>query len=266
MKLLKTLVLILLAAGISSCSSWKRINYFQGVQDQTAINVTTDYQIRLKPLDRITVVVSSKDPELAAPFNATTSFNSVSGSSTGSTSYSGTSSLQIRTIDQNGNLEMPIIGMVKCAGKTRQELAQDIAKMIIDGGYISDAMVNIQFADLKIFIIGEVARPGQYDITRDRITILDALAMAGDLTIYGDRSKVFVIRNTEGKETISQINLLDQSVFNSPAFFLDQGDVVYVQPNRYKSATAEINQNRTFWLSIISTLISVATLIVTAVK
>ena len=120
---------------------------------------------------------------------------------------------------------------------------------------------------MKVFILGEVTRPGQYDIVRDRLTILEALAMAGDMTIYGNRSNVAVIRKVEGSEQnkIYQLDLLSTNVMSSPVYYLQQGDVVYVQPNRYKAATSEINQNRTFWLSIVSTLVSVATLITTIV-
>ena len=149
---------------------------------------------------------------------------------------------------------------------TRSELANEISKKIIDGGYISDAIVNIQFADMKFFVLGEVTRPGQFDITRDKITVLEALAMAGDMTIFGNRSIVAVIRrNADKSYEVFELNFLEGNQMASPAFYLQQGDVVYVQPNRYKAATSEINQNRTFWISIASTLVSVATLVATIV-
>jgi len=146
-------------------------------------------------------------------------------------------------------------------------LAADIAKRIIDGGYISDAFVNIQFADMKIFVLGEVTRPGQFDITRDKVTVLEALAMAGDMTIYGNRANVAVIRRVGEKNyEVYELNFLEGDQMSSPAFFLQQGDVVYVQPNKYKAATAEINQNRTFWLSIVSTLITATSLVLTIIN
>ena len=178
-----------------------------------------------------------------------------------------TAALQIRTVDDHGMLELPIIGKVQCAGKTRSELANEIAKKIIDGGYVSDAIVNIQFADMKFFVLGEVARPGQFDITRDQITVLEALAMAGDMTIFGNRSNVAVIRRNQDKSyEVFELNFLEGGQMSSPAFYLQQGDVVYVQPNRYKAATSEINQNRTFWLSIISTLITATSLVLTIIN
>ena len=160
-----------------------------------------------------------------------------------------------------------MIGKIECKGKTRKELADEIAKKIIDGGYISDAIVNIQFADMKFFVLGEVARPGQFDITRDKITVLEALAMAGDMTIFGNRENVAVIRRNGDKEyEVFELNFLEGGQMTSPAFYLQQGDVVYVQPNKYKAATSEINQNRTFWLSIVSTLITATSLVLTIVN
>jgi polysaccharide export outer membrane protein len=147
-------------------------------------------------------------------------------------------------------------------------LANEIAKKIIEGGYVSDAMVNIQFADMKFYVLGEVARPGQFDITRDKTTVLEALAMAGDMTIFGNRTNVAVIRRSaDDKEyEVFELNFLEGNQMSSPAFYLQQGDVVYVQPNKYKAATSEINQNRNFWLSIVSTLITATSLVLTIVN
>lgn len=267
MKTVKILLLCVMVATLASCNSSKRIVYFQDAVNEAVVALTGDGHIRIKPFDRLTVVVTSKDSELAAPFNAATSYNSLSSNPVGMSSSNGVQSLQVRTVDENGILQMPIIGDIQCAGKTRQEIADDITKKIVDGGYISDAMVNIQFVDMRVFVLGEVTRPGQYEVVRDRVTLLEALSMAGDLTIYGNRTNVSVIRKVDGsdKNQIYQVDLLSSDAMSSPAYYLQQGDVVYVQPNRYKAATAEINQNRTFWISIASTLVSVATLVATIV-
>ena len=182
------------------------------------------------------------------------------------TASSTAQSLQVRTVDENGFVEMPIIGAVQCKGLTRSELAKIIADKIVEGGYINDPTVNVQFSDMKISVIGEVARPGSFDIDRDRITIFDALAMAGDMTVYGVRSEVIVTRETDGKRTIEVLDLTSKELFNSPAFYLQQNDVVYVKPNKYKAQSGEISQNRSFYLSLVSTAVSVATLIVTLTK
>lgn len=265
--LFRSLVVVLAVVSLAGCNSSKRVTYFQDMTNESIISLVGDGQIRIKPHDRLTVVVTSKDAELAAPFNSATSYNSLSTNPVGMASSNGVQSLQVRTVDEKGMLYMPVIGDVYCVGKTREELSNEIAGKIKAGGYISDAAVNIQFADMKFFVLGEVSRPGQYDIVRDRVTILEALAMAGDMTIYGNRSNVAVVRKVEGSEQnkIYQLDLLSTSVMTSPAYYLQQGDVIYVQPNRYKAATSEINQNRTFWLSIVSTLVSVATLVTTIV-
>ena len=234
-----------------SCSAQKRVWYLQDAQPFTPEQIAENGQIRIKPLDRLTIVVNSKDPELAVPFNSATSYNSLTGANVSSAASS--QALQMRTVDEEGMLDMPVIGKIECKGKTRSELAQAIAEKIIEGGYINDPTVNVQFADMKISVIGEVARPGFYDITRDKVSIFDALAMAGDMTVYGVR-------------TIEYLDLTSTDIFNSPVFYLQQNDVVYVKPNKYKAQTGEISQNRSFYLSLVGTAISVATLIVTLTK
>ena len=148
----------------------------------------------------------------------------------------------------------------------QQQIAQLIADKIVEGGYINDPSVNVQFADMKISVIGEVARPGHYDVTRDKISIFDALAMAGDLTIYGIRTDVAVAREVNGVRTIEYLDLTSKDLFNSPAFYIQQNDVIYVKPNKYKAQAGEISQNRNFYLSLVGTAISVATLIITLTK
>lgn len=249
----------------TSCSSQKRAWYLQDAQPFTPEQIAESGQIRIKPLDRLTIVVNSKEPELAVPFNSSTSYSSLSGLTTyggGNTSQS----LQIRTVDEDGMLDMPVIGKIDCNGKTRSELAHAIADKIRTEGYIKDPTVNVQFADMKISVVGEVTRPGQYDVTRDKISIFDALAMAGDLTIYGIRSDVAVVREVDGVRTIEYLDLTSKDIFTSPAFYIQQNDVIYVKPNKYKAQAGEISQNRNFYLSLVGTAISVATLIITLTK
>ena len=264
-KTVKNLTMALLAMLLVSCNASQRVIYDFN-KEEAVKTVLGDGVIRIKPHDRLTIVVSSKNPELAAPFNTSSTYNSLSFNPMTASATNGTQSLQIRTVDENGMLEFPMIGKIECKGKTRKELADEIAKKIISGGYVSDALVNVQFADLKIFVLGEVSRPGQFDITRDKITILEALAMAGDMTIYGNRENVTVVRKEDGKTKTYLVNLLDSGCFASPAYYLQQGDVVYVQPKKQRAASGEINQNRSFWISIVSTLLSAASLIVTIAK
>lgn len=265
MKFIRTLLFVSLIALLSgSCASHKRAWYLQDANPFTSEQIIEKGQIRIKPLDRLVVIVNSMNPELAVPFNSSTSLNSLSGNTTGASSS--TQSLQTRTVDEKGILEMPVIGKIESLGKTRSELSRAIAEKIVEGGYIKDPTVNVQFADMKLSVMGEVTHPGQYNITQDRISILDALAMAGDLTIYGIRTDVAVAREQNGIRTIEYLDLTSKDIFNSPSFYLQQNDVIYVKPNKYKAASGEINQNRTFYLSLIGTAISVATLIVTLTR
>ena len=196
-------LLLLGAVMLASCASQKRVWYLQDARPFTPEQILENGQIRIKPLDRLTIVVNSKDPELAVPFNSATSLASLTGgSSTGAAT-----TLQVRTVDEHGMIEIPVIGKVDCRDKTRSELAGEIARRIVEGGYINDPTVNVQFADMKFSVLGEVARPGRFDITNDRVTLFDALAMAGDLTVYGVRNEVAVAREKDGVRTIEYVDL-----------------------------------------------------------
>ena len=257
-------IFILGALLLASCATNKRAAYIQQVQTDIPTDIEQDYQIRIKPLDRLTVTINSKDPELAAPFNAASSYNSLNGLSSYSSSSNGT--LQILTVDKEGKIQLPIIGEIDCDGLTRNELAKKIENTIRENGMVHDPIVIIQFADVKFSVLGEVARPGQFSITKDRISLFDALAMAGDLTIYGIRTDVAVAREVDGVRTIEYLDLTSKDLFNSPAFYIQQNDVIYVKPNKYKAQAGEISQNRNFYLSLVGTAISVATLIITLTK
>ena len=248
---------------LCACSTQQKILYLQDIESGSEVTVPDNYIIRIKPLDQITVVVNSQKPELAVPFNSATSYNSLTGSTMQTTS---SNNLQVLTVDKEGYVEIPIIGKVMCAGMTREQLAKSIEKSIVDNGYLTDPQVNVRFAELTISVVGEVNKPGRYSINRDQITIFEALALAGDLTIYGMREDVAVIRECDGKNIVTKLDLRSADVLESPCYYLEQNDVIIVSPNKYKAATSEINQNRSFWISIASTAVAVATLVITVVK
>lgn len=257
-------IFILGALLLASCATNKRAAYIQQVQTDIPTAIEQDYQIRIKPLDRLTVTINSKDPELAAPFNAASSYNSLNGLSSYSSSSNG--NLQILTVDKEGKIQLPIIGEIDCDGLTRNELAKKIENTIRENGMVHDPIVIIQFADVKFSVLGEVARPGQFSITKDRISLFDALAMAGDLTIYGQRENVALIREENGMRTVHYFDLKNPDILTSPYFYLQQDDVVYVTPNKYKAQAGEINQNRSFYISLVSVAVSMATLLVTITR
>lgn len=242
----------------------KNVLYLQNIESGSEIVLPENYIIRLKPLDQITMVVNSSTPELATPFNSSSGFSSLSSNS----NFTATNerNLQILTIDKDGYLDVPIIGKVYCNNMTRQELASEIERRIIECGYLADPQVNIRFNATTISVLGEVKLPGRYDINKDQITILEALAMAGDLTIYGDRANIAVVRDRDGKSIITKLDIRSSEIFSSPCYYLEQNDVVIVSPNKYRAAAAEINQNRSFWISLTSTAISLATFLITVIR
>lgn len=259
-KLLALVAMLLLGA----CNAQRNVLYLQDLENGSEVVLPDNYIIRLKPFDQITMVVNSRNPELARPFNSSTSYNALTG--TNVTSAIGEDSLQVLTIDEHGYVTLPIIGKIKCEGMTRHELAIEVERRIIEGGYLADPQVNIRFANLTISVIGEVNKPGRYSINMDQMTILEALALAGDMTIYGNRSEVAVVRERDGKSIITKLDLRSSDIFSSPCYYLEQNDVIIVSPNKYKAATSEINQNRSFWISLTSTTISLATLILMIVR
>lgn len=246
---------------LGACDAQRRVLYLQDVDSGSVVELPESCIIRLKPYDQIHIVVNSLNPELARPFNSSSNYSAFIGSHALTTASE--DAIQTFTIDKNGCIDFPVLGEIRCEGMTREELAELIERRIIDCGYISDPKVNVSFSNLAISIVGEVNKPGRYTIDRDKISIFDALALAGDLTIYANRDNVAVVREHEGKNIITKLDLRSQDVFLSPCFYLEQNDVVIVSPNKYRAATAEINQNRTFWLSITGTAVSLATLIVT---
>ncbi|MBE6176168.1 MAG: polysaccharide export protein [Rikenellaceae bacterium] len=260
------LAILFAAMVFVGCNAQQNVLYLQDVESGTEFSLPENYLIRLKPYDHITVMVNSKNPELAVPFNTSTSYTSLTGVTTTASAAATKNSLQVLTIDEEGYITMPIIGKVQCAGLTRDELATRIEDMIREGGYIQDPHVNVNFDNLTISVVGEVTKPGRYAINKDQLTIFEALALAGDMTIYGMRESVAVVRESNGKSIITKLDLRSADCFSSPCFYLEQNDVVIVSPNRYKAATSEINQNRSFWISLASTGISLATLVMTIIR
>lgn len=261
MKFLK-LAIIGVALLLGACNAQRNVLYLQNLSSGMEVEIPESYQMRIKPMDKLTVVVSCPTPELAVPFNTSSSYTSLTGGTLGSSSAN-QSSLRAITVNNDGTITLPILGEVPCAGLTREELANTIEEKILKGGYLENPSVNVEFADATISILGEVNKPGRYDIEKDRITIFEALAMAGDMTIYGKRDDVAIIREMDGKNIVIKLDLRNSDVLAMPDFYLQQNDIVIVSPNKYRAATSEINQNRSFWVSIVSTAISLATLLFT---
>jgi polysaccharide export outer membrane protein len=254
-------VLILVCGG---CASQKEVLYLQDVDPLKQQVISQNYEMIIHRDDLLAIMVNSKDPDLAIPFNMplTTYQLGTSGGSYGVQRVLG------YLVDAEGNIDFPILGKIKVEGQTRLQLTNLIKNRLIKEELIKDPIVTIQFMNFKVSVIGEVARPGSFTISGDRVTLLEALSMAGDLTIYGKRDRVAVIRERDGKRTTLFHDLRSADIFDSPCYYLQQNDIVYVEPNKARSGQSEINQNNSVgvWLSAVSILTSVVSLIVTINK
>lgn len=234
-----------------SCSSTKKIAYFQDLQEnkEELVISSEPHDIRLLPGDKISILVNSQDAQLSELFNLPVSARSI-GSNT-------SMGISLYTVDGNGNIEFPLAGTVNVGGKTRKEVADHITKILISHKLLKEPVVTVEFANLSISILGEVKSPGRYSIDRDRLTLLDAIGMAGDLTINGKRDKVFVLRKQDNEQHAYCINLCSaKDLYSSPAYYLQQNDVIYVEPNRVRANQSTINGNSvrstSFWISLAS--------------
>lgn len=256
---LKLLLLTLLV--LTSCRSSKEVLYMQDIGAKREQLLENGYEVIIHKDDLLSVMVNSRDPELALPFNMPT------------VSYQlGNSYSQQRIlgylVDAKGNIDFPILGQIHVEGLTRMQLKKLVKKRLIEGDYIKDPVVTVQFQNFKVSVIGEVARPGSFNISGDRVTLLEALSMAGDLSIYGRRDRVAVIREMEGKRVVTFLDLRNSSIFDSPYYYLQQNDIVYVEPNKAKAQMSGINSNNSVgvWLSASSILVSVTSLIINLAK
>ena len=259
MKNLLWLSLILL---FTSCAAPKEVLYFQDVVSLKEEVVDKGYEAKIHKDDLLAIMVNSKDPELALPFNMPVVTFQIGSQ------YSGQQRLLGYLVDQNGDIDFPILGKLHVEGLTRMQLTELIKKKLVDEDLIKDPIVTVQFLNYKISVLGEVARPGSFEISGDRITLLEALGMAGDLTIYGRRDRIAVIRENDGKRQILYHDLRDSDIFQSPCYYLQQNDIVYVEPNRARSGQSRVNSNNSVgvWMSGVSVLTSVAALLINVFK
>lgn len=261
----------LLAGG---CSTPKNITYFEDFQTTTQIESQARQQITVQPDDKLQIIVSSKDPQLASLFNlpaVTTRFGQGSGTYNGvTTTYTPGNTnegLADYTVDPEGNIDFPVLGSLHVAGMTRSELAGFIKGEIMGRNLVKDPVVTVEFINTGISVLGEVLRPGRYLMNRDEVTVLDAIAMAGDLTIQGQRNNVRVIRRDGDSTKAYIVDLTNgKELFNNPGYYLRQDDVIYVEPNDMRKRETSVNGNTalsaSFWMSVVSVLTSVAVLIV----
>ena len=242
---------------LSSCVSRKEIVYFQGLeQAEEQLNNNTQKSIKIKANDLLTISVSAPEQEAALPFNLPVIGvgNIFDGSS-----VSGQPKLQSYLVDDNGHIDFPILGSLKVEGMTRYELSYLLKERIAK--YVNEPIVNVHIVNFQISLLGEVSRPGTFDIADEYISLPQALGLAGDMTIYGRRDNVLVMREEHGKTVHAYLNLTDANIINSPFYYLGQNDVVYVEHNSAQRQASSYNRNSSVYISIASVLVSLIVLI-----
>lgn len=257
---IKSLVLALAATmALASCANVKNITYFQDAQESGTSKTAPAKQIKIRPQDAISVIVTTQDPRLASMFNLAYTQNMLGQNQTNYVTPHGVCGY---VVDAEGNIDFPVLGKIQLEGLTRTEACELIKSKLVEKDLVKDPVVTIDFVNLKFSVIGEVSRPGRFAIDRDDVTILDAISQAGDLTIYGLRTNVTVAR-TEGEDVkYYKVDLTStESLMNSPVYYLQQNDVVYVAPNDLRQRQSTLNGNTvlssSFWMSMASLLLTI---------
>ena len=253
------------AALFASCQSYKKVPY---LQDAEVINQAQQqeklYDATIMPKDLLTIVVSCTNPELAVPFNlvAATSLNIANGNN----QLTNQPVLQQYLVDNEGRINFPVLGTLKVGGLTKSQAEELIIKNLKP--YIKETpIVTVRMSNYKISVLGEVTRPGTFTISNEKVNLLEALAMAGDMTVWGLRDNVKLIReDANGKQEIHTLDLNKSETILSPYYWLQQNDVVYVTPNKTKARNAGVGTSTSLWFSATSILVSLASILVTIFK
>ena len=264
----KAAMLVLFTLALWSCSTPKEISYFQDLESVEGQRIGGAKGITVRPKDKISIIVNCKSPELTALFNLPYVTQRL-GENSRSAISSGYSQGYISgyTVDDRGCVDFPVLGEVHVAGMTREEIASEIKRELREQGQATDAVVTVDFMNLYYQVLGEVARPGRYAIDKDALTILDAIGAAGDLTIYGRRDRVKVLRDEGGRMRTYEVDLCSASdLIASPVYYVRQNDVIYVDPNDVRARQSTVNGNNvrstSFWISLTSLAASVTNTIV----
>ena len=239
----KTFVSLILLFALFSCASKKDLVYLQDVDSSANSSASSNFEPILQPDDLLSIIVSAETPEVTIPFN----LPSIQGNYQIGNNQNG---IKTYLIDSFGSIEFPVIGKIKLGGLTRSEANAKIVTAVSE--YITNPSINLRILNYKVSVIGEVTRPGNYEIASERITLLEALALAGDLTIYGKRDNILLIREVEGKKTFTRIDITKADFIDSPSYYLVQNDVLVVEPNKTKINGSAYGPNLTVIISALS--------------
>ena len=249
----------------TSCVSNKKMIYLQGATQEYALpqDIKDYFELQVQPDDQLAISVASKDVELVQRFNNNTLIGGGNNSQTGTNTVNVSSGVSYFKVNKEGNIEFPIIDTLHVGGMTTDEISKMVQDRMINEGYINDAVVNTKIMSFKVTVMGDVKTPGTQTYQGERLTILEALGKAGDLTNSAYRNNVLVIREENGQRRAFEVNLLDnQAVFNSPAYYLQQNDVIYVQPNKSQRVKGSTSYT---WLSVGSTVVGMIVSIVSLI-
>lgn len=239
----------------TSCKTSDKITYFQDINKVNSSgildnNSSNKYEAKICQDNQLSIMVSSIDPEAVAVFNLPlASYQSI-----GKTNVETTPVIQTYLVDSEGCIYFPVLGKIKVAGKTRRELSEWLKEQL--SVYVKSPLVTVRIVNLKISVLGEVNSPGTKVYGEEQMTILDAIGLAGDLTLYGERSNVLVIRDNNGRKEYQRVDLTSSNLFSSPYYYLQQNDVVYVEPNKARKGNASYSQSAQFNISVASTIVS----------
>ncbi|MBR6140198.1 MAG: polysaccharide biosynthesis/export family protein [Bacteroidaceae bacterium] len=250
---------------MTSCISNRKMIYLQGATKAYALpqDIQDVFELQVQPDDQLAISVASKDVELITRFNNNTLIGGGNNSQTGTNTINVSSGVAYFQVNKEGNIEFPIFGTVHVGGMTTGAISAMIQKRMIDEGYINDAVVNTKIMSFKVTVMGDVKNPGTQTYQGERLTILEALGKAGDLNNSAYRNNVLVVREENNVRKVYEVNLLDnQRVFNSPAYYLQQNDVIYVQPNKSQRVKGSTSYT---WLTVGSTVVGMVVSIVSLV-
>lgn len=253
MNINKILIIVSVISLMISCASKKDVLYLQDIELSNSEYDLTKNSPIIRRNDLLSITVSSVDKKSAIPFNlpviATGSQNAITGSQR----------LQSYLVDENGTIEFPVLGNIQLAGLTKTKAVEYLKEEI--SKYVKNPIINLRITNFKVSVLGEVSRPGTFAIQDERITILEALSLAGDMTVYGKRKDVLVIREENGKKTYNKLDFTKASLLNSPYYYLQQNDLVMVSPNKAQVQSSAFNRNSSTYVAIASVIVALITLI-----
>lgn len=250
-----SLLLLIFFSLLNSCASKEEIVYFQNQPLTAETDMVFSPNITYKPNDLVSINVSALDPETVKPFNLPVITNTFS-----SLNYQGEMRIQTYLVDSDGNIEFPVLGTIKIGGLTRQETVNMLREKISE--YVKDPIINIRLTNFTVTVLGEVNNPGTFSIEDERISLSEALGMAGDLTIYGRRDNVFLVREENGIKRFGRFDLTKITVLGDQNYYLEQNDVIYVEPNKARVRSSAFNQNNAIIISAVATLVTLVAILV----